>query len=288
MRNWPSGARRRAYLVAKELRVGDIVLISSAKLPYNGYWPSYLIRPLTLSRYSHASLMVTRLGMLETNGPGQTSQITVPSLHLVDGRLLMDVEAPRAIVLRPRASALAHVGGETAFRLNVATSTLAYLGREYSREIDLISASVFRPLRRLFPPSSALLRQWSCSGLVAQAYADAGLDIVKGDVSRAAPGTFNRSKAMERVKEAVVTLHPADDDVPPIGPRPPSGVVTGILSVAKTEPMINAAVATARRSGFSSAITQLEAALSAVLHAPVQSFGNQLRFEAELKRKNFL
>jgi hypothetical protein len=261
--------------------VGDIVLISSAKLPYNGYWPSYLIRPLTLSRYSHASLMVTRLGMLETNGPGQTSQITVPSLHLLDGRLLMDVEAPRAIVLRPHAAALTGVGGELAFRRNVATSTLAYLGREYSREIDLISASMFRPLRRLFPRSSALLRQWSCSGLVAQAYADAGLDIVKGDGSRAAPGTFDRSKALERVTEAVVTLHTTDDGVPPIGPQPPSRVVTGILSVAKTEPMIDAAVATARRSGFASAVKQLEAALSAVLRAPIQSFGDQLRFEGK-------
>ena len=140
-----TGARRRAYLVAKELHVGDIVLISSAKLPFNGYWPSYLIRPLTFSRYSHASLMVTRLGMLETNGPGQTSQITIPDLRLYDSRLLIDVEAPRALVLRPTLKALAASGGERGFRRNVATSSLAYLGREYSAEVDLISASALRP-----------------------------------------------------------------------------------------------------------------------------------------------
>lgn len=287
MGNSPLGARRRAYLVAKELRVGDIVLISSAKLPYNGYWPSYLIRPLTLSRYSHASLMVTRLGMLETNGPGQTSQITVPKLHLLDGRLLMDVAAPRAIVLRPKPSALAGAGGESRFRRNVATSTLAYLGREYSSEVDLISASFLRPFRRLFPKSSALLRRWSCSGLVAQAYADAGLDIVRGDVSRAAPGTFARSKVMKRVPEAVMTLHATEGD-PSEGPQPPSSVVTGILSVAKTEPMIDAAVATAHRSGFAAAVKQLEAAISTVVHSPVSFFGNQLRFEADLRRKKLL
>lgn len=88
--------------------------------------------------------------------------------------------------------------------------------------------------------------------------------------------------------EAVVTLHTTDDCVPPIGPRPPSGVVTGILSVAKTEPMIDAAVATARRAGFASAVKQLEAAVSAVLRAPVQSFADQLRFEAGLRRKKLL
>ena len=281
------GVRRRAYLVAEEMRVGDIVLISSAKLPYNGYWPSYLIRPLTLSRYSHASLMVTRLGMLETNGPGQTSQITVPELHLLDGRLLMNVDAPRAIVLRPKAGELEGAGGEMTFRRNVAASTLAYLGREYSSEVDLISASFLRPFRRLFPNSSALLRRWSCSGLVAQAYADAGLDIVKGDVSRAAPGTFARSKAMQRVPQAVMTLH-ATDGVPPKGPQPPSSVVSGILSAAKTEPIIDAAVATARRSGFAAAVKQLEGDISTVLRAPVSSFGDQLRFETRLKKQKLL
>ena len=283
------GVKRRAYLVAKELRVGDIVLTSSPKIPYNGYWPSYLIRPLTLSLFTHASLMVTRLGMLETNGPGQTSQITVPELRLHDGQLLLDIDAPRAMVLRPKVDVIAARGGEAAFRRNVATSTLAYLGREYSNEFDLVSASVLRPFRRLFPKSDrSMLRKWSCSGLVAQAYADAGFDIVKGDVSRAAPGTFSRSRLMQRVPEAVLTLHTGEDGIPPAGPQAPSGVVTGILSVAMTEPMIAAAERTARKSGFAAAIKQLEAAISSLLSTPVHSLGDQLRFESSLKRKKLL
>jgi hypothetical protein len=284
----PTGARRRAYLVAKELRVGDIVLISSAKLPYNGYWPSYLIRPLTFSRYSHASLMVTRLGMLETNGPGHTSQITVPDLRLHDGRLLMDVEAPRALVLRPTAKALAASGGQQTFRRNVATSSLAYLGREYSAEVDLISASVLRPLRFLLPKSKSLLRRWSCSGLVAEAYADAGLDIVKGDVARAAPGTFARSSFLEPVPGAVLTLRTDDDGVPASGPHPPSRVVSGALSLKNAEPIIDAAVANARRSSFVAAAKQLDSALRILLRAPLQPFGAQLRFEESLRKRKLL
>lgn len=284
-----AAVERRAYLIAKVVRVGDVVLTSSPKIPFGDYWPSQLVRLLTLSCYTHASLLVTRLGLLETNGFGQTSQITVPVLRIQDRWLLIDLAAPRAMVLRPTAEAIESAGGEETFRRNVAASSLAYLGRKYSSEFDLVSASVLRPLRRLLPRTDrSRLRKWSCSGLVAQAYADAGLDLVKGDFSRAAPGTFARSRRIRSVPEAVLTLRTGEDDVPPLGPAPPSSVVTGVLSVKKTDGMIEAAVRTATASSFTIAIQDLEAELSRLIREPVQSFGNQLRYEAILREQGLL
>ena len=287
--HWQPARRARAYLVAKELKVGDIVLAGSPKLPLAQNWAGQLIRPLTLSLFTHASLMVTRLGMLETNGPGQTSQISVGPFVDLNGRLLVDLGAPRAAVLRPTPDALKAAGGARSFRQCVATSSLAYLGREYASAPDLTSATWLRPMRRLLRKTGGpLLRRWFCSSLVAQAYADAGIDIVTGDVAHAAPGTFARSSLLQPVPNAVLTLGRSAGRTPTPGPVPPSKVIGGALSAAAGNVIINAAVETARSGSFAKAIRELEPKLSQLLRVPVCDFGDQLRFEASLRHAGLL
>lgn len=151
---------------------------------------------------------------LEANRPGCTSQVTVPTLRIDADDLLLDVDTSRAVVLRPTLAAFYRAGEETLFRDKVASSALAYLGREYSSKVDLISATWLRAVRRFLSHlDGALLDRWSCSGVVARAYIDAGVDLVKGDFRRAWPGTFKRPGRVRVVPGAVRRL----------GIQPPQG-----------------------------------------------------------------
>ena len=275
----PAYRQQCAYLVARELREGDVVLTSAAKLSRETNWCVQAIRPMTWSIYTHASVMMTWLGMLEAKGPGCTSQISIYSLFLDGGDLRIDVGSPRALVLRPTTAGFERAGGEAAFRKKISSSVLAYLGREYSHEVDLVNATWLSFTRRFLQKTEpSLLRRWSCSGLVAETYLDAGLDVVNGHVRRAAPGTFARSQFMCAVPTAVRALCAE----PSRWPYAPLSEITGDLSVQNIELKVKHAKCVANESGSNAAENRLDQDLTAMLMAPVNRLNQQYQFEAKL------
>ncbi len=289
-----------AYIVAKLAQPGDVLLTVGPKWPIRHSWPIWLIRAFTWSYYSHASIMMTRLGRLETNGPGLTSQLTVGRTLCDDhGRLLIDTGAKRAVLLRPTQQAIASSGYENQleFSLKVMKSLFAYLGREYAEPADLryaakfpfwllLSAIKHLPVWRS-EENPSFLRRWFCSSLVAQVYSDANLTIDTKGYERISPGDLRSSKQLKVVQEAVVYCAPEK-----LNWRCNASfrevTIHGTLRSDELRDVFEYVANQARQIGLNLAAENLEAELDRRLREPASAVQILLRRERALRKSGLL
>jgi hypothetical protein len=287
--------KRSAYVQLCLAQPGDVLLSAGRKWPVSETCPLWAVRVCTLSWFTHASIFMTRLGRLETNGPGLCSQLTVGSTALdANGRLLLATGCARAVLMRPTEAALerwATDNGKSAktFGHYVAHALLAYLGREYA-EADLSGAALW-PFR-LFASAivrrsarggnSSFMRRWSCSSLVAQAYEDAGLRLTKKAATTVSPGTIRRTPVLRPVRGAIVRLKPTE--FRNLSDAQPAYVIGGALSIANMKKLLERTLLDAVMVGRDVAAGQLEAEIEALIGVPSPELTKLFRRERELLR----
>jgi hypothetical protein len=291
---------RTAYIVANFARPGDILLTVGTKWPIQSNWTTWVIRAFTWSWYSHASIMMTRLGRLETNGPGLTSQLTVGrTLRDSNGHLLIDTGARKAVLLRPTLQAISSTGcaSQFDFSLKVMKGLFAYLGREYAEPIDLRHAAKF-PFGHFLgaiahlplcqnEEYSGFLGRWFCSSLVAQVYSDAGMTLDPKGCQRISPGDLRRSKKLRPVEEAIVSLS-SEKMNKECKALLEEFSIYGALRSDKLKEVFESSIKQAGSLGLELAAKDLEAELDRRLKKPSDEIRTLLRCERALRRSRLL
>lgn len=179
-------ARKTVFaLVPDRVRVGDIVLTSRM-----AFWP-FFIRCFGRSDFSHVSIC-TRPHMLLEAVPSGVIRQSVFETHAYKRKWLR--------VLRPRRAL-----SQNEFGLKVEH----YAEQQYEYQYSTIGAMATLAPRWNFDDPGAVF----CSRLVAEAYAQYGLELFSGrNVRKIKPGEFFESPALEEVtQECVQELDAAED-----------------------------------------------------------------------------
>jgi hypothetical protein len=159
-------------LIAERMQVGDIVLVSRA-----AFWP-FWIRLFTLSKYSHA-LICTKPGTLLEAVPDGVLRQDVFEIYATKRKWLR--------VLRPKRALMPNESG-----LNVEH----YAEQKYEYKYSKIGAIATIVPRWTFDDPGAVF----CSRLVAEAYAEYGLNLCPGkDLRKIKPGTLAKSPELDNV-----------------------------------------------------------------------------------------
>lgn len=296
---------KSVYLVATKARPGDIILSAGPNWPFSQNWPSWIIQFCTLSRFTHASVMMTRLGRLETNGPMLTSQLTIgPTVCDLNNQLLINLDCRRAVLMRPTEQCLAgwisrNGGRAEDFEKRIRSTVLAYLGREYSDVESLIEAvpDVYRLISTIVLPifsirnknidNTTILRRWFCSSLVAQAYEDADMPLSSRKYSKHSPGSIRCAPTLKKIENAVVRLKPDQVDQKCADANPGSEI-SGQILCTTVDQMIQIALDSIKTVGIKTAVQNLEKALTQLIANPTSELGQLLLRERRLIKRQML
>ena len=185
------------------LRPGDIILVTqSTKM-------SASIRLATMSDISHAMVYVEDRSVIDARPGGVRSSNTQ--------RLFLEAARPvHALRLRT---------APTAAQLNVIERELrGKIGTRYSETQAALT---------LVPAKLAADRQQFCSRLVAQAYAEAGINLVRNP-DFCSPGSLKRSKLLKPIADATVPLAPEEiaffesrEDIPELMHKATNSLLNG-------------------------------------------------------------
>jgi hypothetical protein len=271
----PARPKPKRFILASKIRPGDILLTSESWFPKSNREVVWGLRAATLSRFTHAAVFMTRLGLLETASPDECSELTIkPVVKDSRGRLLIALDDEIAVVLRPRPRAVGQANSDPErFSKTIASAVLAYLGREYP-QIGALETAALRPFRGVAAQllrkyggtgrQPALFERWFCSGLVARAYEDAGLPLADKPPEEISPGTISRSEKLQRVSGAIIRRRESETYEEVLGPA----VITGSLDAATLEALVLKAERVARSGDMRLALKQLAGDLTRLIGAP--------------------
>jgi hypothetical protein len=291
----PAPPKPKRFILAAKIRPGDVLLTSESWFPETNRDVVWGLRAATLSRFTHAAVFMTRLGLLETASPNECSKLTIkPVVKDSQGRLLIALDNEIAVVMRPRRRAVEQAKSDSErFSKTIASAVSAYLGREYAL-IGALEKAALRPLRGLSrrllrkyggaKHQAGLFERWFCSGLVARAYEDVGLPLADKPPGEVSPGTISRSEKLQRVSGVIIRCHESETYEKFLGPA----VITGSLDAATLEALVRKAERIARAGNVGLAAKKLEGDLTKLIGAPAAALLALKKCEGQLERAGLL
>lgn len=172
-------------LDAGKVLIGDVVLTTGDGCP------SWVIRTVTQSPFSHAAICTRPDLLIEAQPTGITRA-------LVSMTCSPSIQSLAVLRLKPG------ISRDESFGLSVADFAESFYGREYS-----VGGAITSPFPGKGPDSGSAL---FCSQLVVEAYRSVGVELLPGlEPNKVVPGDLIRSEVLQNVTESAVRMVRRED-----------------------------------------------------------------------------